>query len=69
MAYGIGGRVNEALEYFKQAAALQPNDPDALYNLGTAYFNAGQPEEAEKYFQQARAIKPDIDQERKQQRN
>jgi tetratricopeptide (TPR) repeat protein len=38
----VEGRSNEAIEHMSVAAALSPNDPTLLYNLGRLYYNRAQ---------------------------
>jgi tetratricopeptide (TPR) repeat protein len=53
------GKLDEAIERFKQAIALKPDYDDAYYNLGTALQAQGKLEEAADSFQKAIALKPE----------
>src|SRR5271156_2534638 len=52
------GRVDEAIELFRQALALNPNFPEALSNLGLALDSKGKDDEAISDFDKALALKP-----------
>ncbi len=54
----------QAIEYFLKALAIQPNDANTLFDLGTAYFTGNQPAQAEAYFQKAESAEPGIRQRR-----
>ena len=45
-AHYYAGRFNEAIQAYKQAARLRPDQPDAYYNLGLAYLEIGDRESA-----------------------
>jgi tetratricopeptide (TPR) repeat protein len=53
------GQGPEALAEFREALAVQPNNPDALLNAGRLLVLAGQPDEAEKLFDRLTALAPD----------
>ena len=65
VAHGISGNATQAIAFFGKALELAPGNADALYNLGTAYFNAGQAELARRYVEEAKKINPNIEAERK----
>ncbi|MEY3368509.1 MAG: hypothetical protein RI973_1664 [Bacteroidota bacterium] len=65
VAHGISGNATQAVAFFGKAQELAPGNADALYNLGTAYFNAGQPALARRYVEEAKKINPNIEAERK----
>ena len=54
------GQTEQAIESFRQAAALRPNDPSSLNNLANALRQAGRPEEAVDAYRQAMQIQPDF---------
>jgi tetratricopeptide (TPR) repeat protein len=45
-AYFFAGSFNEAIGSYKEAARVQPKQPDAYYNLGLAYLEIGDHESA-----------------------
>jgi len=51
-------RFSDAARMFAQAAAVSPNDSDALASLGRAYVAGGQRERAERALARARALNP-----------
>jgi Flp pilus assembly protein TadD len=53
------GRWPEAVEHFRAALELRPEDPDIHSKLGIALVNTGNAEEAAEQFQQALRLKPD----------
>ena len=53
------GRYEEAEFYLRESIRIQPDDPDALNNLGTAAWLTGRAEEAEGYYRRAFQLKPD----------
>ena len=63
--YNIGvlliekGRHRDAIEYLRQAVALEPLHLPAHLNLGVLYLKSQQQEDALTHYQQAAAIKPD----------
>lgn len=63
--YNIGvlliekGRHRDAIEYFRQAVALEPLHLPAHLNLGVLYLKSQQQEDALTHYRQAAAIKPD----------
>ncbi|HMR44555.1 MAG TPA: tetratricopeptide repeat protein, partial [Saprospiraceae bacterium] len=58
--YGIQQNHPKAIEFFEKAAAVQPENADALYNLGSAYFNSGNTEKGKALHQKAIAIDPAV---------
>jgi len=59
LAYGDSGMYKEAIEAYKQAIRLNPDDAEAHNNLGIAYGESGMYEEAIEAFKQAIRIEPD----------
>ncbi len=53
------GRIEEALEYYKRAETLTPDDDILQYNLGTVLLNLRRPDEAEGHFRKAVRLNPD----------
>ncbi|HPB30445.1 MAG TPA: tetratricopeptide repeat protein [Candidatus Sumerlaeota bacterium] len=53
------GRIEEALEYYKHAETLTPDDDILQYNLGTVLLNLRRPDEAEGHFRKAVRLNPD----------
>ncbi len=53
------GQYAKALDVYKQALSVKPQDPLTLNNLGAAYFALGQNKEAIDTFQSAVKAKPD----------
>jgi tetratricopeptide (TPR) repeat protein len=60
VAYGVGQNHENAIKYFTLARNIRPDNADALYNLGSAYYNAGNTKEGENYINQAKAIDPNV---------
>ncbi len=52
------GRLNEAAEAYRQAIALQPDDPETHYNLGNIYLDMGQADKAVASYLAAEALAP-----------
>lgn len=61
VAHGIAGNTPRTIELFTRNTQLQPENPRAWFDLGTAFYNNNQPTEAEQSFQRARQLDPDID--------
>ena len=59
-ALADAGRLQDAVEHFRQALRLRPDYADAHNNLGGALAQAGRQEEAIKCYEQALALKPDF---------
>lgn len=55
----VGAPIEQALEAYRSAAALDPGSAGALVNLGTIYFNAQDWTEAEKHYKKALAADPE----------
>ena len=49
-------RTSEAVSYYQQAAALDPEFPEPLYKLGQAYTRMGKPDDAKKAFARHRDV-------------
>jgi tetratricopeptide (TPR) repeat protein len=49
---------DEAIELFKRANQLRPNDSEAMTALGNTYFDSGRYEDAEKWYNAVLARKP-----------
>lgn len=49
---------NSALTIFKKALTLEPNNPEALKNIGVSYFHLNNTKQARKYYRKALAIQP-----------
>jgi protein O-mannosyl-transferase len=60
VAYGLLGNPAKAIEFFSKAADIEPNNADAWFMLGTAYYSAGQAEVGQQYHQKAIAIDPEV---------
>ncbi len=60
VAYGVSQNHENAIKYFTLARNIRPDNADALYNLGSAYYNAGNTIEGENYINQAKAIDPNV---------
>jgi protein O-mannosyl-transferase len=57
---GKTGRLDEAIQHFRQAVQLQPDYADALNNLGRALLTEGRAQEAIEHLQQALLLKPNF---------
>src|SRR5579862_326467 len=61
--YGVAlfqhGYLDQAAESFEQVIAAKPNDPDALYNLGTLNLQRKRLEEAQRFLEQVVRVRPD----------
>lgn len=53
--------LTSALNHYQKYLELEPNDKDALYNLGTIFLRIGNPQEATKYFLRFVALKADYE--------
>ena len=51
---------DEAIDAYKKALIVSPEDEHLLYNMGRAYFEAGHPGKAQECLAQAIAINPDF---------
>lgn len=60
VAYGVSQNHENAIKYFTLARNIRPDNAEALYNLGSAYYNAGKTIEGENYINQAKAIDPNV---------
>ncbi len=56
---GQEGDLDQAIVGFQRTSAIEPNNPVALYNLGTALLLRGEPVLAARRFEDAIAIRPD----------
>jgi tetratricopeptide (TPR) repeat protein len=52
------GQYREAIQAFKEATRMRPDDALAYFGLGTAYYNFGQYSKAIAAFEEALRIKP-----------
>ena len=57
IAHGNSGQHENAINYFKRALDLQPNNPQAHLNLSNAYLNIGNQELSNYHRQQATVLK------------
>ena len=53
------GKLDEAIEHYRRALAIDPNYQDALHGLGMALFNSGRVEEAVATAKKLIEIDPD----------
>ncbi len=51
-------RYEQAIDYYRQALAIAPDDVDVRTDLGTAYWYSGKPKEAVEHFQLALKERP-----------
>jgi cytochrome c-type biogenesis protein CcmH/NrfG len=51
-------RYNDAIQYYQQALALKPDDPDASTDLGVSYYYTGQIDKALQQFDKSLKINP-----------
>lgn len=63
---GVQKKHLEALEWFKKAAELAPDNASVLYDLGTAYHNAGDAAKGNEYWQKAIEKDPTLGQRKQQ---
>ncbi|GEM_PF-4506976 len=63
--YGLGAlllygenNLDEAVKILQKVVSLQPDNGDALFDLGNAFYRKGEREKAREYYLRARAIKP-----------
>jgi len=59
IAYKMLHKKDEALDYYNQALALEPNDYEILANIGSLYYDNGVYEKAVEFFLRALQIKED----------
>ncbi|MBP7867253.1 MAG: tetratricopeptide repeat protein [Acidobacteria bacterium] len=52
------GKLEEALDWFRKAMALKPNNPDLLTNMGVAFCGLKQWAQARRYLERAVAVDP-----------
>jgi tetratricopeptide (TPR) repeat protein len=50
------GRLNEAIGHYRQTLVIQPNYPDAHYNLGNALLQNGQFDEGRAHLEAAKSL-------------
>ncbi|HEY86335.1 MAG TPA: tetratricopeptide repeat protein, partial [Chloroflexi bacterium] len=60
IAYYEQGELDKAIVEYKEAIALEPDNPDAHRNLGTVYVDQGKWEEAVAAYEQAISLNPDF---------
>jgi len=65
VANGIQGKTQEAIQYFTRTTEIEPENADAWFNLGIAWYNAGNAEEGKKYEAKALTLDPNIVEKRK----
>jgi Flp pilus assembly protein TadD/peroxiredoxin len=62
LTYGVAffqhGYLGQAEQSFQQAIAIQPDNADAYYNLGTLYLRRNAPEQAKENLQQSVKLRP-----------
>ncbi|PHI18353.1 hypothetical protein CEQ90_18425 [Lewinellaceae bacterium SD302] len=62
---GVAGRKSQAIEFFRRATQSRPDNADALWNLGVAYYQNGQTDLANQQFARARQLDPGIDERKR----
>ena len=55
------GKLDEAIDHFRQASQLNPNGVDILYNFGLALYSQGKIDEAIGCFRRALQLRPDAE--------
>jgi tetratricopeptide (TPR) repeat protein len=60
IAYGKKGEYDRAIEAYRKALELKPDDHKAWYNLGLAYFAKGEHDLAIEAYRKALELKPDL---------
>jgi choline-sulfatase len=58
VAYAQSGELHRAVEEWRQVALARPNDPDVLYNIGTALLRLNRPDEAKPFLERFIAAAP-----------
>ncbi|HHE40940.1 MAG TPA: tetratricopeptide repeat protein [Candidatus Cloacimonetes bacterium] len=58
--YTFKGDYNRAIEYYREAIRINPDDAAAHYNLGSALQNLERYDEAEEEYREAIRINPDL---------
>ena len=53
------GKLDEAIEAYKKALSIQPNNANAYYNMGIALREQGKLDEAIEAYKKALSIQPD----------
>ena len=53
------GRIDDAVQAYRQALQIKPDYAEVYYNLGTALAKAGKPEESLRNLDRAIELKPD----------
>jgi len=56
----LEGDLEKSIHNFQRALQLEPNYPEAMYNLGNTYKQAGEVEKGEKLMQKALKLKPSM---------
>jgi tetratricopeptide (TPR) repeat protein len=59
ISYSKSGKIQEAIEMYKQAIRINPTSPTAYYNIGIVYSKSGKYQEAREMYKQAIKIDPD----------
>ncbi len=57
-AFLLRNQMAEAIPYYQHALELNPNMPEALYDLGRCYYELGMYAECERYFERSAAAAP-----------
>lgn len=57
IAHGMGEMHTDAIDYFIQAAALEPDIPEAWQNLSTAYFASGNAAKGQELLEKAASLR------------
>ena len=60
ISFHQSGQMEEAIRWYRKTLAIQPEDPAALSNIGSALHSTGKLDEAAACYQKAIAIKPDF---------
>ena len=60
VANGVSGNHTKAIEYFAKAAKVEPNNADAFWNLGNAWYYAGDQEKADQFRAKALQLDPEV---------
>ncbi|NRA51401.1 MAG: tetratricopeptide repeat protein, partial [Phaeodactylibacter sp.] len=58
VAHGIKGNTSKAIEYFTRTTEVDPQNPSAWFDLGTAYYNTGDQQRGQQYRNKALELDP-----------